>query len=401
MKLALLGSDDEALSLVRAALDSGRHTLVWAGELNDAALVAALLPEAAAVSSADWESLAGGSVDAVIVSATGDLPRRADQLRYLVQAGVAVCVTNCVALGPIVCYELDMNRVETESPIVPALVDRLHPAVARMRDAVGKILQMTFERGVADTRAAQVTQALARDVDIVRAIAGDVTRISAVGVPQGVASPGRDFSGLNVYLTTHADLTVRWAIDRLLSAEDGRITIEGERGRAVLNITGRHWSLAISPAADSTEEAPPATNAESFDAWQPAEATLANLESAVAGSPIAPSWLDASRAADIADMVEVSLRRSRTIDIYNETYNEQGTFKGMMGIAGCGLLMVALFTLIGAAIGQKTARFLKQEWLATAFGYWHYVLLAVLVAFLALQLLRFAVPAPPKPSRDE
>ena len=104
MKLALLGSDDEAIALVRAALDSGRHTLVWASEFGDAADMTNRLPEATGRPSGEWESLADGVADLVIVSATGDLARRAEQLRYLVQAGVAVGVTNCVALGPIVCY---------------------------------------------------------------------------------------------------------------------------------------------------------------------------------------------------------------------------------------------------------------------------------------------------------
>jgi hypothetical protein len=132
---------------------------------------------------------------------------------------------------------------------------------------------------------------------------------------------------------------------------------------------------------------------ETFAPWRPVAVVLANLESAVAGEAFSPTWLDAARAADAADMVEVSLRRSRTIDLYNETYSEQGTFKGVMGIAGCGLILLALFTLLGAAIGQKTARFLGWDGVAAAFGHWHYALLAVLVAFLLLQLLRFAVPA--------
>lgn len=402
MKLALLGSDDEAIALVRAALDSGRHTLVWASEFGDAADMTNRLPEAMGRPSGEWESLAGGVADLVIVSATGDLARRAEQLRYLVQAGVAVGVTNCVALGPIVCYELDMNRVETESPLVPVLAARLHPAIAELANSAGAIDQMTCERGIADTRAASVTQALARDVDVVRAIAGDVTRISAVGVPQGVAAPDRDFSALNVYLTTQSGPTARWAIDRLLAPGDGRITIDGQRGRAVLAMTGDRWSLTVSQRDDSPEgpeSKSPAT--EAFEPWPSAAASLANLEAAAAGRPITPSWLDAARAADIADMLEVSLRRSRTIDIYNETYNEQGTFKGMMGIAGCGLLLVALFTLLVAALGQKTAKFFELEWLATAFGYLHYALLAVLLAFLALQLLRFAVPGTPVAKRDE
>lgn len=398
MKLALLGCDDEAIALLRAALDSSRHELVWAGELlgDDAAtrdVAFARLPEIVAVERDDVEVLAGGAADLVIVSATGDVARRSDQLRELVQAGVAVCVTHCAALGPIVSYELDMNRVETEAPLVPYLPERLHPAIARLPNLASDVAsyQVSFERGVASTRAKAVTEQLARDVDIVRAIFGDVTRLSAVGVPQGAASPDRDFSGLNVYLTTTIGPTVRWSVDRQLPAGHGRITCEREDRRHVLTMRGTTRTLTTnSRASDSEDAAPPSE--ETFDDWRPAEAMLVPLETQLAGKPVSPTWLDAARAADIADMIEVSIRRSRTIDIYNETYNEQGTFKGMMGIAGCALLMVALFTLFAAAVGQKTAKFFEAEWLATLFGYWHYGLLAVLVMFLLLQLLRFVVP---------
>lgn len=421
MKLALLGSDDEALALVRAALDSGRHELVWAGELADRQGVESVVREAFSVEADDWELLAGGAADAVVVATSDNVERRADQLRQLVQAGVAVCVSNCGALGPIVCYELDMNRAETETPLVPFLAERRHPAIDRIaawtaasttggqppsqqtpsqqtptpHPPIGAIRQIAMDRGVCDTRAAGVLRALARDVDVVRALLGDVTRISAAGVPTGEASPERDFAGLNVYLTTvRGPMTVRWAVDRQLPPGHGRITLDGDAGRAVLTMTGECWTLRVEPqSADSSTDTPPPPSEESFALWRPAEVVLANFEAAAEGRKSSPDWLDAARAADAADMVEVSLRRGRTIDLYNETYSEQGTFKGVMGIAGCGLVLLALLTLIGAAIGQKTARFLGMEWLAVVFGHWHYGLLGVLLTFLLLQLLRFVVPA--------
>ncbi|MEX2186272.1 MAG: hypothetical protein WD875_05745 [Pirellulales bacterium] len=405
MKLALLGDDDEAIALVRAAIDSGRHELVWAGDFADRRRIAEILQEALRVERDDWESLAGGAADAVIVATSRDAQRRADQLRLLVQSGVAVCVTNCGALGPIVCYELDMNRAETQTPLVPFLADRRHPAIERIAEwitepgnhpVLGTIQQIVIERGADDKRAASVLQGLARDVDLVRAILGDVTRISAAGVTPGDASPERDFSALNVYLATQRPMTVRWAIDRQLPPRRGRITLDGELGRAVVSIDGDCWTLSIDPRGSDSP-----AGKESFAPWRPADLVLANLEAAIDGRDFAPGWLDAARAADVADMVEVSLRRGRTIDMYNETYSEQGTFKGVMGIAGCGLILLALFTLLGAAIGQKTARFLRLEWLAAAFGHWHYGLLAVLVAFLLLQLLRFVVPATPKPPASD
>jgi hypothetical protein len=433
MNLALVGEDASARRLVEAALESGRWSLAWRSETRS------MTTDQQAPERDDWESVADFTADVVVLSSADRVERRADQLRLLAQAGATVAVANAETLGQITCYEMDMIRAASEARIVADVVERLHPAIARLqtligdgdspnradRDWLGPVEQVTITRGIADRGAANVLARLARDIDLVRALGGDVTRLSAVGAAasteraHGDAEPhARDFTGLNVHLTTQR-FPAQWSIDRDIPDGAGRLVIYAARGRAALTIDGPQWTLTVSQAAQGTADAPDRGGdfvhatplpdvatalpeiVETFEPWRPEIAWLEQIEATERGEPIAPDWLDIARAVDAADMVEVSLRRGRTVDLYNEAYTEQGTFKGVMGIAGCGLLLLALFVLLAAAVGQKAARLAGFDGLAALLGHWHYALLALLVVFLVLQLFSFAAPRPSRQARRE
>ncbi|MCH7751076.1 MAG: hypothetical protein IH898_02825, partial [Planctomycetes bacterium] len=92
------------------------------------------------------------------------------------------------------------------------------------------------------------------------------------------------------------------------------------------------------------------------------------------------TWTDALQAMELADTIEISLRRGRMIDVHHQQLTEELAFKGMMSAAGCGVLLVLppLLLMVG--------------WLAELIGlpvahYWPHGLLALLAAFLLLQLL--------------
>jgi hypothetical protein len=83
---------------------------------------------------------------------------------------------------------------------------------------------------------------------------------------------------------------------------------------------------------------------------------------------------------EIADSIEISLRRGRMIDIHSQQLTEHLAFKGTMAAAGCGVLLVLAPLML--AVG----------WIAGQFGvpvasYWPHALLVLLAAFLGLQLL--------------
>jgi hypothetical protein len=87
--------------------------------------------------------------------------------------------------------------------------------------------------------------------------------------------------------------------------------------------------------------------------------------------------------------------------LHRETYTEDGVFKGLMGMAGCGLLLVGLVIVaLGTTAGALLNR-LGFDKAAVVFGMWPYALLAVFVTFLLLQLLRLVVPVADRDSPSD
>jgi hypothetical protein len=106
---------------------------------------------------------------------------------------------------------------------------------------------------------------------------------------------------------------------------------------------------------------------------------LACLAAAIDDESVEPTLLDGARSLELAETIDRSLHKGRTIDLYYEEYSEEGTFKGTMASVGCGLLLVALFALGAVAIVEQMG--VQQV------RVWPYVLLGTLGLFLSMQLL--------------
>jgi hypothetical protein len=94
---------------------------------------------------------------------------------------------------------------------------------------------------------------------------------------------------------------------------------------------------------------------------------------------------------ELADSIELSLRRGRRIDVYYRQLTEETSYKGMMSALGCGLLLLAPLVLVIA--GVINAVF---GWRLTKF--WYVPVLVIFVGFLLLQLVARVMakrPAPP------
>jgi hypothetical protein len=106
------------------------------------------------------------------------------------------------------------------------------------------------------------------------------------------------------------------------------------------------------------------------------------------------TWADASRAIELAETVPRSLVKGRAIDLHREEFSEIGTFKGTMASLGCAIVLGALFVLVVAAVLGVVASQMRQEGqelqrglLRTLVGAWPFMVLAVMVLFLAIQVL--------------
>ena len=102
--------------------------------------------------------------------------------------------------------------------------------------------------------------------------------------------------------------------------------------------------------------------------------------------PPSPNLHDATRAMELAEATVRSLRRGRTVDLHYEPISEESNFKSVMTSTGCMILIGALFAVLFALAGPP----LGYNWTI----YIAYLIPPILVIFMVLQTLRFAINKP-------
>ena len=405
MRLALLGLDDQTRPIARAANGSGLHRIVLACDLPpaDRGQMQAMFPGA---EEGPWELLLHeGRIDAVVVAAAADAAGnelRAEQLRRLAQAGVPMLIAHPVVDSLLVYYELEMLRQDLHCTIVPYLPARWSPAAARLAEFVtagdqspiGAINQAVMEGSPMRRGRGDVLAQFARDVDVIRSVCGDVTRIGAMGSPE----PDASLANLAVQMSGPGPIATRWTVAPAEDIPNRRLTIIGSRGKAVLHMPeDGAWRLKIRPAGASQAEVVKLAD------WSAPAAALEALDEAISRQPTptnangtdaaATDWAQAIRDIELAEGVGRSLRRGRTIEVQREELSETNTFKGLMTAFGCGILTIAAGLIFGIALLAQIAQVNGWRWLADVLKSWPWVVLAVLGLFLVFQLLlRLADP---------
>ncbi len=394
MKFALLGVDPDTLALARYLVDHPEHRLTavyepgrWEPE------IAALAP--GAVVRSLWEALLHEpNADAVIV-ATGPPAERGAQLICLAKAAVPLLVASPTC-DVVAAYELEMIRRDTQAALVPLIPGRLHPAAAQLAavarggedSRLGSVEQVVVERLAGDRDRESVLRFFTRDLALVRALVGDMTKISAMGPT--LASP--TWSNLNVQMSGEGPALVRWSLQPPDTWVGGRILLFGAVGKAILEMPagGAPWSLSLPGMGESSPVG---------EDWCEPAAVIENFVRASQGEAISPAWQEACRDVETAAAVERSLARGRTIELYEDEVSEEATFKGMMAVGGCGLLLLGLVSLIGAAVVEGLDPPFRHHLL---WRLWPLYLLTPIILFLLLQLLRLVFyERPPPPRREE
>jgi predicted dehydrogenase len=396
IRIALLGADDTTPALVEAIGASDRFELAGVCELeggsdpqNTHALRALIGP----VRSLEvWEALLDSQAfDAVVVARGVDEDRRAEQLRKLIQVGMPLLVSHPVVDSMLVYYELDMIRRETGCVTVPHLSERHHPALGLLAEMVaqgadspiGKIEQVVIDRCVASPSRAVVVRQFARDVDLVRGIAGDMTRLGALAGASGDSA----YTSLGVQMSGPEGVVARWSVVPSRSNQGARITLVGAHGKALVEARPQNQPWTLELVTDGTSEE------RRYDTWDPAAASLDQLARAMQHEPRQPDWVDAARGVELAETIQRSLQKGRTIELYYEEYTEEGTFKGTMTSIGCGLLLLGMFLLGAVAIGEQMGLPLVR--------FWPYFLVGAFGLFLLLQLLMLVFRRPSAKSPEE
>ena len=406
MKLALLGIDEESLALVRWAVAEGGHQLVAAFDAGlHAQDVKAIAP--AAIIGETWEELLLGKLaDAVIVGRGGagltqetgipDGERRADQLRKLAQAAVPMIVV-CPACEAIIGYEIEMIRCDVGGIIVPYIPGAAHEAIDRLATylaaseklQIGPVEQISLEREQTCRDREPVLVQLARDATLLRQLIGAIQTVSASGPQREL---GRDPMGpkpkqlpslanLSVTFGGQRHLPARWSVGPAVEGDRGRLTVICERMKVFISMAATgDWLVHYT--GDKTETA----TLNISDAAVP----FTQLAFAKAGHQRYDdsAWLSACRDQEAAEAVDRSLARGRTIELFNEEHTEESSFKGVMAMGGCLLLMLALAGVLVATLVDSLRLPLRD------FGLWRMwpvFLLAPLALFLALQLLQTVI----------
>lgn len=358
MNFALLGTDPESIALAQAAETAG-HAIVWCGDID---ATSPLMPGWPAEDLGDvWEALLDrNTADAVIVGrgqAAASL--RAEQVNLLTKNGVAILTSFPLVDSVLAYYEIDMARGESNAvlqhfnPLTEqcTLVDQCSRWIAKGHPELGAIEQVVWERPLADRTEERVLWHFARDVELLSLIEGRINRLGALGSPDEAAT----YAGLSVQLLGKSEVPVRWQVGPIEKDAAPRLMLIGQHGRMTVE----------------------------FDKVDAASQSIKRFVDAVtADNGSASTWPQALAAMELADTIEISLRRGRMIEVHQQQLTEQMAFKGTMSALGCGVLMLLPPLLLFCG------------WVAELVGLpvnvarsWRYILLGLLLAFLGLQLI--------------
>jgi predicted dehydrogenase len=388
MRFALLGLDEDTLALARWIDASSDHELVAVCDAADRPDLAAVFPHVSF--SHPWEELLLGSVaDAVIVAGSDNEELRSEQLRRLVTEGMPLIVSHPAVDSVLVYYELAAMAEEYGTIGIAYPLARSHPALQQACDLVrrgeqgplGALQQVIFQRALVDRRPIDVRRHFARDVDAIRVVCGEIIRVGAAGAPRDDSA----YANVGVQMSSPSGLIARWAVEPADAAPHGTLTLRGSLGSAVLQMPSvGPWSLEVTASGESTRQ--------EFATWDSRAAAVDQLAARVAGEAVGPDWNDALRSMELTDALRRSVVKGRTVEIKLSGETEQGTFKGVMTSVGCSLIMLAVGILVLGAFVNFMARLAGQDVLAEAVANaLPFVLLAMFVVFLALQVLRLFV----------
>jgi hypothetical protein len=374
MRLALLGIDAECLLLAQSALQSG-HSIVWKG---DAPSLAVSPPPGipAADRAADWQELCDPHTCDAILVGRGTVPPESivGRLLQLLKSGRAVLTSFPIVDALLPYYEIDLARGDGRAvlhhfnPLVTQSeqIARIAELVRTGHPQIGPLEQLWWDRPLEDRSQSEVLYHFARDVELLDQLAGPLDRLGAVGSPDAAAT----YAGLSVQLLGKTPVPVRWSVGPNDVSLLPTLTLVGRLGRLRFEVSAEG---TFTPAWENTEiHLPPATGSA-------AERCLRRFHDAVSNNREPTStWPAALRAMELADTIEISLRRGRMIDVHRQQLTEELSFRGTMSAVGCGLLVVMLPLLLVAG------------WLAEKLGfslapYWAHALLVLLAVFLLFQ----------------
>jgi len=379
LRFALLGDDPDGIAMALALQGSGRYVLRTYG--GPRAGAEALAQQGLAMNIArDFEELlADPECELVIVA---DQPGyRAQALRRALQSEKHILCAYPPDHSPEIAYEAAMIQADTHCVLLPLLPHVFHPAVVLLAETLQskqsrlgalRLLELRQSRTghvVIESAVAGQKPAIP-GWEILRTLAGEIAEVSAVASSEEVQGDeplmlsGR-FEPAGLF---QMQLLPNQTADTVV------IVAHATAGQAHVSLPGG-W---IGPAQFELRLDTGEREVQDWPTWNPWPKMVEVLERAFAGDSedARISWQTATRCLELDDAARRSLQHHRVSTLEYAEATEEVGFKSTMALAGCALLWVVLLLYILA---------LWVPWLA-------WVILPVLVFFLALQLLRWLIP---------
>ncbi len=361
MKFCVIGTNSSALSLLGELTRSTEHSL------SACALASGLLDSVAAsasgislrLASSPEEAMLEPGVDVVVIAL--DDPEEILRLcRSASQAERHVVVIPPDSVSPAFSFELHLIFDESPRSIIP-LTGRfrlagLPPESRAMSLDPGQTLQLALELPASDSLPATIRSAVQQGLDILSASGFRYTQVTAL---ESLAPDGSFLSRL-ITLNSHS------SADRILPPAALTLKPAALLGtqKTELRIIGADGTTQNTDISESSE-------------LLPRIAFLCSNRAACSG------WMETfSATLELAEAVDKSLRRRRTVDVHFDTGSERGVFKSQMTAIGCGVLT---FMMLGMVAYLIVAQLVKlPDWvLHIARILW----ITPLVIFLIAQLL--------------
>src|SRR5262249_32365522 len=147
-------------------------------------------------------------------------------------------------------------------------------------------------RSIAEPTKANVVRQFARDVDLVRALAGDMTRLGAMS-----AGLEAGYSSLGIQMAGPRGIIARWSVHPVTTSEGAQLIVLGTKGKAAVSIRSalEPWTTQLAIGGQTQE----ITHSE----FEPGAVMLERLRLTLAGEPPVPDWVDACRDVELAETI--------------------------------------------------------------------------------------------------
>jgi outer membrane lipoprotein-sorting protein len=257
----------------------------------------------------DWaELLAADSNVNLFVALSLKDDSHQDIVRSLVSNGSSLIFVDPDA-DSLFAYELEMIRTESDTELSTICFEGLSA------DDLGPVSQINIRESAITRHLKTITSALTRDLLQLRAIVGESKYLYAL-------SPGT-----SIPISPAAELDIS-------------ITLEMRNG-TIVQWSNSDKSHALTQYTFSNEQR--INPSRSFSS----ETTATQLSTIFASgiNDISPTWLEYAKARETAEMIPLSLKRGRQIELFNTHPTETDAFKGVMSGAGCFLLLLTLGVL--------------------------------------------------------